>query len=99
MITINWSLWSDSHRRIRVYKTRPVAAEAQRRRKSETRMPKSEINPNAEYRSPKEIPNKPDSVPHHIWFSTFSDFRLVLSRGFAPRTSAFAKRRAERITP
>jgi hypothetical protein len=26
-----WSLWSDSHRRIRVYDTRPVAAEAQRR--------------------------------------------------------------------
>src|SRR4051812_33008743 len=26
-----WSLWSDSHRRIRVYKTHPVAAEAQRR--------------------------------------------------------------------
>ena len=26
----NWSLWSDSHRRFRVYKTRPVAAEAQR---------------------------------------------------------------------
>src|SRR5258706_13315431 len=25
-----WSLWSDSHRRLRVYKTRPVAAEAQR---------------------------------------------------------------------
>src|SRR5436305_438660 len=30
MITIKWSLWSDSHRRIQVYKTRPVAAEAQR---------------------------------------------------------------------
>src|SRR6266480_4057433 len=27
----NWSPWSDSHRRIRVYETRPVAAEAQRR--------------------------------------------------------------------
>src|SRR5438105_11861547 len=27
-----WSLWSDSHLRIRVYKTRPVAAEAQRQR-------------------------------------------------------------------
>jgi hypothetical protein len=27
---IKWSLWSDSHRRIRVYETRPVAAEAQR---------------------------------------------------------------------
>ena len=26
---INWSPWSDSHRRIRVYETRPVAAEAQ----------------------------------------------------------------------
>lgn len=25
-----WSLWSDSHRRIRVYETRPVAAQAQR---------------------------------------------------------------------
>jgi hypothetical protein len=25
----NWSPWSDSHRRIRVYETRPVAAEAQ----------------------------------------------------------------------
>src|SRR5205809_7062656 len=25
-----WSLWSDSHRRMRVYKTRPVATEAQR---------------------------------------------------------------------
>src|SRR4051812_2446835 len=25
-----WSLWSDSHRRLRAYKTRPVAAEAQR---------------------------------------------------------------------
>ena len=29
MITMKWSLRSDSHRRIRVYKTRPVAAEAQ----------------------------------------------------------------------
>src|SRR5436309_7995708 len=28
-----WGLWSDSHRRIRVYETRPVAAEAQRRSK------------------------------------------------------------------
>src|SRR5262245_48275780 len=27
MITMKWSLWSDSHRRIRVYKTRPVAAD------------------------------------------------------------------------
>lgn len=27
----SWSPWSDSHRRIRVYKTRPVAAEAQGR--------------------------------------------------------------------
>ena len=26
---INWSPWSDLHRRIRVYETRPVAAEAQ----------------------------------------------------------------------
>ena len=26
----NWSPWSDLHRRIRVYETRPVAAEAQR---------------------------------------------------------------------
>jgi hypothetical protein len=25
-----WGLWSDSHRRIRVYETRPVAAKAQR---------------------------------------------------------------------
>ena len=30
MITMKWSPWSDSHRRIRVYETRPVAAEAQR---------------------------------------------------------------------
>src|SRR6185436_15310442 len=30
MANMNWSLWSDSHRRIQVYKTRPVAAEAQR---------------------------------------------------------------------
>jgi hypothetical protein len=29
MITIKWGPWSDSHRRIRVYETRPVAAEAQ----------------------------------------------------------------------
>src|SRR5215470_6621429 len=28
-VLINWSPWSDSHRRIRVYETRPVAAEAQ----------------------------------------------------------------------
>ena len=28
MITIHWSPGSDSHRRIRVYETRPVAAEA-----------------------------------------------------------------------
>ena len=27
---LKWGLWSDSHRRIRVYETRPVAAEAQR---------------------------------------------------------------------
>ena len=27
-----WSPWSDSHRRIRVYETRPVAAEAQGQR-------------------------------------------------------------------
>ena len=54
---MNWSLWSDSHRRIRVYETRPVAAEAQRQ------------------------------------------LKLALSRGLAPRTSAFAKRRAELITP
>ena len=26
----DWSPWSDSHRRIRVYETRPVASEAQR---------------------------------------------------------------------
>lgn len=26
---MKWSPWSDSHRRIRVYETRPVAAEAQ----------------------------------------------------------------------
>ena len=30
MTTMKWSPWSDSHRRIRVYETRPVAAEAQR---------------------------------------------------------------------
>jgi len=29
MITIKWSPWSDSHRRLRVYETRPVASEAQ----------------------------------------------------------------------
>ena len=28
-----WSLWSDSHRRIAVYETAPVAAEAQRQKK------------------------------------------------------------------
>src|SRR5213080_1307922 len=28
MTTMKWSPWSDSHRRIRVYETRPVAAEA-----------------------------------------------------------------------
>ena len=28
MITIKWSPGSDSHRRLRVYETRPVAAEA-----------------------------------------------------------------------
>src|SRR3989442_8982251 len=32
MTTMKWSLWSDSHRRIRVYETRPVAAEAQGRK-------------------------------------------------------------------
>ena len=48
-----WSPWSDSHRRIRVHETRPVAAEAQ------------------------EL------------------LKLALSHGLAPRTSAFAKRRAE----
>src|SRR5437867_2204498 len=26
----DWALWSDLHRRLRVYETRPVAAEAQR---------------------------------------------------------------------
>ena len=31
MTTMKWSPWSDSHRRIRVYETRPVAAEAQGR--------------------------------------------------------------------
>ena len=30
MVTRKWSPWSDLHRRIRVYETRPVAAEAQR---------------------------------------------------------------------
>ena len=30
MVTMNWSLWSDLHRRIAVYETAPVAAEAQR---------------------------------------------------------------------
>jgi hypothetical protein len=50
---MKWGPWSDSHRRIRVYETRPVAAEAQ------------------------------------------GHLKLALSRGFAPRTSAFAERRAE----
>ena len=49
---MKWGPWSDSHRRIRVYETRPVAAEAQ------------------------------------------GHLKVALSRGFAPRTSAFAEQRS-----
>src|SRR5580765_5036759 len=71
---LEWSPWSDLHRRIRVYETRPVAAEAQgptkcRRRNGECRI-------------------------LHCAFILLH-LNVVLSRGFAPRTSAFAERRAE----
>src|SRR5262249_42897006 len=47
-----WGPWSDSHRRIRVYETRPVAAEAQGRKgKSEGRRSKAERNPKADTRN------------------------------------------------
>ena len=45
---LNWSPWSDSHRRIRVYETRPVAAEAQGRGQIR--------KPNSEDRTRSEIP-------------------------------------------
>src|SRR5205814_8109461 len=32
----DWALWSDLHRRLRVYETRPVAAEAQGRKMAST---------------------------------------------------------------
>src|SRR5436305_10751937 len=39
---IKWSPWSDSHRRIRVYETRPVAAEAQGPLSAKCRMKNAE---------------------------------------------------------
>src|SRR4030095_6642134 len=45
---LKWSPWSDSHRRIRVYETRPVAAEARGRWKmsnDEFRMTKCSWSP------------------------------------------------------
>lgn len=82
---LKWSLRSDSHRRMAVYKTAPVAAEAQRRVK-------------------RGAGNGERGITEECLFcSAFrvlrSVFELALSRGLAPRTSAFAKRRAELITP
>jgi hypothetical protein len=79
---LNWSPRSDSHRRLQVYKTRPVAAEAQGRRGS------------AEWGVQSE--NRQSSI---FTFCTLHSqtlhLKLALSRGVAPRTSAFAERRAE----
>ena len=47
-----WSPRSDSHRRIRVYETRPVAAEAQGQR--QIRRPKSEGRRKPEFRNPND---------------------------------------------
>src|SRR5260221_13681369 len=67
-------------------------------------------NPKAEFANPKKSRNsKPENSRWPIRVLDFgllsdfdrriSDFQSALSRGLAPRTSAFAERRAELITP
>src|SRR6185503_5551392 len=80
-----WSPWSDSHRRIRVYETRPVATEAQgltkcRIQNEECRMTLGWL-----------------LILQSAFYTLHS--KVALSRGFAPRTSAFAERRAYLLTP
>jgi hypothetical protein len=73
---LKWSPWSDSHRRLRVYKTRPVAAEAQgREEKYEGRRMKDELN---------QVPRASDSIAFILLTSYFLLSKLALSHGFAP---------------
>src|SRR5882762_2314176 len=65
----NWGPWSDSHRRIRVYETRPVAAEAQGQR--QIRRPKETRIPKAEWPGPATLRTSA--------FSILSDFGLRIS--------------------
>ena len=81
---LKWSLRSDSHRRLVVYETTPVAAEARRLEIFDFRLAIFDLRAVSSFQSAIE--------------NQKSKMKLVLSRGFAPRASAFAKRRAELIT-
>src|SRR5437773_9692902 len=92
MTTKKWSPWSDSHRRIRVYETRPVAAEAQGRKKFEIRNSKLEAMTKADtqFTRSQSLHGPRFGLVVNFGFRD-SDLKLALSRGFAPRTSAFAE--------
>lgn len=74
-----------------VYETAPVAAEAQGLQN--LRFTISDLRFETEIRSEKDRPANRKS------YIVNPKLGVVLSRGFAPRTSAFAKRRAGLITP
>src|SRR6266700_1168574 len=61
---LSWSPWSDSHRRIRVYETRPVAAEAQGLGNVEWRRRSAERASGRPW-----IPHSGFRVPHSRWRS------------------------------
>src|SRR5437870_10545242 len=72
MVTMKWSPWSDLHRRIRVYETRPVAAEAQGRSEmssDEIRMTNETVHDGCRPDSSFDIRHSTFELHHLEWCS------------------------------